>query len=132
MDDRIYYKTDLEKVECVNCGVYRGRHWIISSVAGDHPCAYIESKNDYSNGEKDFAAHGGINFCGGVAHIQNVPRAFRNLKYNGWDYAHYDDFEFRTGWGEQQYTVEEIVNEIEMVIDGIVNYEAVLSMKGMA
>ena len=45
MDDRIYYQTDLDKVECVSCGVYRGRHWVISSVAGDHPCAYVETKN---------------------------------------------------------------------------------------
>ena len=87
---------------------------------------------DYSDGARDFAAHGGINFCGPITHIQGVPRVFRNLRYNGWDYAHYDDFEFRTGWGERQYTVEEIQEDIETVIDGIMEYEAVLSMKGMA
>lgn len=130
MDDRIYFKQEDRCVECVARGVYKDHYWVITTVAGNHPCAYVESKIDYSDDEKYEkekyieGAHGGINFFGTLSHVVvNLPDRFKKDNFIGWDYAHAGDFEFNVNIPGKIYTVEEIQADIRMVIDNLFKEE---------
>ena len=129
MYNKIYFKQENRCVECVACGVYKNHYWVITTVAGNHPCAYVESKIDYSDDEEyeeekyTKGAHGGINFFGALSHVAKLPNRFKKDNYIGWDYAHAGDFEFNVDIPGEIYTVEEIQADIRMVIDNLFKEE---------
>lgn len=109
------------KVEILSIGDYKGKTFVILNLGGSHPCSYVESNiNYYENNNKDEPAHGGFTFYATLLHWINKFPEYKDIlakKYVGWDYSHFGDY---SPWIEpfgEKWSVDEILNNIEEVID---------------
>ena len=132
IDNRIYFKTDNYDVVKVISGTYRDRDYVISSVAGRYPCAYIESNVNYYRLDPYMIsdAHGGLSYFGGINHVKGLDESIYRKLFIGWDYGH--EGEYNTHFpndDDVSYTVEDIVEDIEKVINFIVELESSIKEK---
>ena len=119
-------------------GVKNGYEWIILSIRGAHPCAYVLIDKNHKYYKKDFEndlediVHGGITF--NESTLDNIVDEKEEKWIFGWDYAHKGDCTtiklapetmiFNTfteqDWGNpngKKYTTEEIKEDINSFIE---------------
>lgn len=117
------------KPRVIGYGSYKEVKWAITSVKGIHPCAYIEDKfiKKYDNMyEIPLDVHGGITFYD-YCHFNPEEE---NVKYIGWDYGHYNDyndyyfmpesFRIMIKEKEKKWTYDEIKDEVFKTIDKMI------------
>ena len=120
--NEMHYGND--KVEILSMGDYKGKTFVILNLRGSHPCAYVESNiNYYYKSEYEYEygpAHGGFTFYATLLHWINEFPEYKDIlskKYVGWDYGHCCDYSPRIEPLGKKWSVDEILNNIEEVID---------------
>lgn len=117
--NEMHYGND--KVEILSMGDYKGKTFVILNLRGSYPCAYVESNINYYKSEYDSEpAHGGFTFYATLLHWINELPEYKDIlskKYVGWDYGHYDDYSPWIRSPGKKWSVDEILNNIEEVID---------------
>jgi hypothetical protein len=112
------------KFEILDMGTYKRKKYVIISMMGYHPCAYVESNVDYQD-DFDTPAHCGFTFYGSLSHWENKVTLDEETKqlfsrcFIGWDYGHCDDYApfLKSG---KKWTTEEILENVKEVIDWII------------
>ena len=116
------YKNQKDR-EILEQGNYLGYNfWIISY--GSHPCAYVELQKEHpyygrcdcDTCDLDIDVHGGITFRN-----YGLGNTISRDKYLlGWDYNHYNDYNYidgQNGWTSgKKWTTEEIFDDVKSVI----------------
>ena len=133
MENEIYYDGDNKTITLVEEGRIENYKYIITSIGGSHPCAYIVlDKNDskykeISIGDYDIV-HGGITYC--EDYLTNLVDEEEEKWVIGWAYAHEGDYVSKqlpysilissvSDWFNQQgkkYTKKEIKQDIKKLI----------------
>ena len=75
---------------------YKGYRFIVASIGGHHPCAYIELKENHPLYRKDYEdeafdnipVHCGLTYSEGYLKLANITDSW----IIGWDYAHIGDY----------------------------------------
>lgn len=84
------------KSEVLLDGRYENYHFIIASIRGSHPCAYIElgEKSSFYGHDyreeifDDIPVHGGLSYSDNYLHVAKLQGNW----IIGWDYAHFEDY----------------------------------------
>lgn len=111
MEKMIYknYRT----IELLFNGKYRGYNFYIFSL-GTHPTAYIEIPKNHcfygkSWDEIDIYVHGGVTYA--EDYLLNI----KNSWFIGWDYAHWDDYNYYLNNGKK-WTTKQIYKHVKNAI----------------
>lgn len=106
--DEMEYKWQGETKVLLD-GYFSAYHFIIASIGGSHPCAYIELEKshplykkhyDFSDSPLDeMPVHGGVTYTEEYLRVANIYNSW----IIGWDYAHLGDY----------YSVPEYCKEYE-------------------
>lgn len=133
MENEIYYDGDDETIKLIEEGQIGHYKYIITSLGGSHPCAYIvldkyDSKyKKVGIGDYDII-HGGITYCDD--YLTDLIDEDEEKWVIGWDYAHEGDYVSKqlpysilissiSDWGNPQgkkYTKQEIKQDIKKLI----------------
>lgn len=113
------------KCEVLAQGTYHGIDYRVVSY-GTHPCSYIRvpEDNQFFNKEYDdipLECHCGLTF-GTMIPNKDLQHndVFSNGYWIGWDYAHYCDYS-AFGFGEGiQYTIDDLLREMQSAIDSFI------------
>ena len=129
LDKRIYFDNNTHDAVKVLSGTYKGRDYVISSVAGYYPCAYVESNVNYYELNPYIIpeVHCGFTYFGGLAHIKGLDETTQRRRFVGWDYGHIGDYNRRfPNEGDTSYTLADIVSNIQDVIDILISTETAI------
>lgn len=117
--NEVNYKDNKNKI--LSIGEYKGKVFVVLMLKNLWPCAYVESNINYYKSEYDSEpAHGGFTFYATLLHWINEFPEYKDIlskKYVGWDYGHYDDYSPNINIYGIPWTIDEILNNIEEVID---------------
>lgn len=122
------YLEDLKIPMLVTTGIYKGYSYYILTM-GTHPTAYIEIPKEsryyakFYDDIDDIDVHGGLTYSD--KRLYTDKGIFEGW-FIGWDYNHYDDFNLllsKYGHAGKMWTVHEIVEECQRVIDQIIENE---------
>ena len=125
MKEMIYGNNQFE---ILDMGTYKGKDYVIISMMGYHPCAYVHSNYDYTfKYEYDSPAHCGFTFYGSLSHwkhkdtLDEETKQFFNRCFIGWDYGHAGDYHGGCSFFEddKKWTTEEILENVKEVIEWI-------------
>lgn len=115
-----------KEFEILDMGTYKGKDYVIVSIMGNHPCAYVNSNIDYSD-DYDTPAHCGFTFYGSLSHWENKvtldeeTKQFFKRCFIGWDYGHAGDYTYGFHLkDDKKWTTEEILENVKEVIDWII------------
>lgn len=117
--NEVDYKDNKSKI--LSIGEYKGKVFVVLMLKNLWPCAYVESNiNYYENNNGDEPAHCGFTFYNTLLHWLKEFPEYENIlskKYVGWDYGHYTDYSPNINICCMPWTIDEILNNIEEVID---------------
>ena len=119
------------KFEILDIGNYKDKDYVIISMMGCYPCAYVHSDIDYRDKyEFEGPAHGGFTFYNSLSHWKNnveldeETKQFFSKNFIGWDYGHLGDFTYLLSFeGEKKWTTEEIFENVKEVIEWMLEKE---------
>lgn len=136
------YDSNIHSIEKVEEGILNGYRWLILSIQGSHPCAYVVVDRGHPLYEYDCfmdelqdIVHGGITFS--ESYLKGFISEDENKWIFGWDYAHSGDYTtaslgvlsfmpFNDDWGAlsgKKWTVDEIKEDIKSFIHYIQDIE---------
>lgn len=119
------------KFEILDMGTYKCKDYVIISMMGNHPCAYVECNIDYckecNNPNHDEPAHYGFTFYNSLSHWEEkvdldeeTKKIFKKC-FVGWDYGHAGDYTYDFHLkDDKKWTTEEILENVKEVIDWII------------
>lgn len=117
--NEVDYKDNKSKI--LSIGEYKGKVFVVLMLKNLWPCAYVESNiNYYENNNGDESAHCGFTFYNTLLHWLNEFPEYKDIlskKYVGWDYGHYTDYSPDINIYGIPWTIDEILNNIEEVIN---------------
>lgn len=128
------YNEETKTNRLIENGVKNGYEWVILSIQGAHPCAYVLIDKNHKYYKKDFEndlediVHGGITFSEST--LDNIVDEEEEKWIFGWDYAHKGDhttikldptfLTYGQDWGDpngKKYTIEEIKEDINSFVE---------------
>ena len=109
-------------------GTYKGKDYVIVSIMGNHPCAYVQTDIDFYN-QQDLTepAHCGFTFYSSLSHLERYNELTEEQKkilcrnFVGWDYGHAGDYTYGFHFkDDKKWTTEEILENVKEVIDWVI------------
>lgn len=127
----IYFLPSTNGMIPLGFGEYRGIRYMIGTICGRYPVAYIENFLNYSNLE---VANTDLNtysaFLSKFTEFTYLDECYWNVDdfktYLGWDYAHEDDFNAQFPENDKiRHTYCEIMSDVKQVIDALIRIRKV-------
>ncbi len=129
MRRELYSKT--KQTYVADTGMFDNYSYVIRSIGGNYPCAYVGQKDLFSKYDADvledlIKVHGGLTFKSCDWYLDDLGSS---LDWIGWDYAHMGDYcvwmdaddGFDASTTHHKYTYDEILEDIKSVIEQLKN-----------